>query len=918
MIKTLLALLLLIAAPLAAGAPTPARASVEESQRLLDDARSRLEQNEVRAAIIQLRNAILEDDGNVEARRLLGELYLRTGQIEAATVELRRALEAEPSAATAVLAAQAQLAMGRPAEALALLDRHVGEDDGLAAALVRGRVLLALDRPEEVAQAAARALEAAPLDPAANLLEARRLAALGEYDAARRRAAEVVDLAPDDLEGWLLLGRLHLAGFDLDAAERAAERATALAPQAPAVTLFRAELAARRGDSEAARAAVETVLAAQPENAAALLQLARLQAEAGEVDAADRTLRPIADRLRYDPGALLLQGTLKARLGRHAQARELLARYLAMRPENRSVRHLLAGLALVDDVPGQAIEALADVRANVARSQDLRGLVLLSSAQLRLDDYDAARRTLARITAFDGAEEARQAATLFRLLDASRALDPALRRELVLAVDAVRLDRLDVALAHARTATLHPAAGTESRVVLANVRIARGETEAGRELFEAVLAEEPGNVGALRGLSRLEYVGGDLARVEERLRAWLERAPESDAALADMIRFLGAQGRLDEARALLEEQRRDRPASPFVNRTLAAVLVGLDDRAALTALAADIAGEVEGGAAALAPFAGGLFLRLGAPAEAAAVLETARAERPGDLALLLALARARYLLDDEAAARELLADVLEREPTNNIAATSLVDLDLAAGDPESALAFARGLAEVNRLFAASLESRVRFALGEPEAAVAVLEEAATAAPGSTAARLVFEARRRAGRTEAATAGLRQWVREHPTDVSNLNLLSQVLIARATDTQDYEEAAALLERAIQLVPSDPQLLNNLAWLRQRTGRPGAETLARRALLRAPNSPQIADTLGWILAQKGDLETAVPLLRAAARRAADNPDIRYHLAYALHASGETAEAARILEEVLASDADFMNRADAEALRRRLEQG
>ena len=914
MTRPSLAVLLVLTALVVAGAPSPARASVEESRRLLDDARDRLEQNEINAAIIQLRNALLEDDGNVEARRLLGELYLRAGRTEAAAVELRRVLDAAPDAATGVLAARAQLALGRPLEALDLLETHVGDAGGAEAAVAEARALLALGRMEEAAAATARALDAAPLDPRANLLEARRLAAVGDLAAARTRAREVVDLAPDNVQGWLLLGRIALGDFDVDAAGQAVERAAEVAPNAPSVVLFEAELAARRGDRDEARARVDSVLAAQPENPAALLQLARLQAAAGEVEAADRTLRPIGDRLRNNPEGLLLQGTVKARIGQNAQARNALARYLAMRPNNRSVRHLLAGLALEDDVPRRAIDALAVVRANVETSQDLRGLVLLSSAELRIEAYEAARRTLARITAFDGSPEARRAAQLLRVLAASAELEPALRRDLVLAVDAVRLDRLDAALAHAESAVERDPAGFESRLALANVHLARGDTEPARAFFEAVLAEDPDSVDALQGLSRLDFVGGDVAGVERRLRDWLARAPDSEAAVADMVRFLATQDRLDEARDLLADKLEARPASPFLHRTLASVLAARDDREGLRELASDAARRANDGAVDLAPFAASLLLRLGAAEEAADLLEAARTARPDDVGLLLALARARYLLDDAAAARTVLQEVRERDPANTVATNSLVDLDLEAGNLDDALAFARSLAETNPLLAASLESEVHFAADDPEAAVAAMEQGAAAEPGPTATRLLFEARRRAGRTEAATAGLREWIRAHPTDVASLNLFSQVLILE----QSYEEARRVLERAVQLVPSDPMLLNNLAWLRQRSGRTGAEELARRALLRAPDSAQIADTLGWILVQEGELETGLPLLREAARRAGDNPDIRYHLAYALHASGETAEAERILGEILARDTDFMNRADAEALRRRLEQG
>jgi hypothetical protein len=73
--------------------------------------------------------------------------------------------------------------------------------------------------------------------------------------------------------------------------------------------------------------------------------------------------------------------------------------------------------------------------------------------------------------------------------------------------------------------------------------------------------------------------------------------------------------------------------------------------------------------------------------------------------------------------------------------------------------------------------------------------------------------------------------------------------------------------------------------------------------------------------GNPQLAVALLRAAAAPRANqpiNPTIVYHLAYALHATGEKAEAQRVLEGLLGANAGFPEKAEAEKLLAELKAG
>ena len=67
---------------LGASAPQIAYAAAvdkERSEKFLREAQQFIKKGDGNAAVIQLKNALQSDPGNVTARRLLGEIYLRVG-----------------------------------------------------------------------------------------------------------------------------------------------------------------------------------------------------------------------------------------------------------------------------------------------------------------------------------------------------------------------------------------------------------------------------------------------------------------------------------------------------------------------------------------------------------------------------------------------------------------------------------------------------------------------------------------------------------------------------------------------------------------------------------------------------------------------------------------------------------------------
>ena len=161
---------------------------------------------------------------------------------------------------------------------------------------------------------------------------------------------------------------------------------------------------------------------------------------------------------------------------------------------------------------------------------------------------------------------------------------------------------------------------------------------------------------------------------------------------------------------------------------------------------------------------------------------------------------------------------------------------------------------------------------------------------------------------------------------------QLVLAEAQMLRDANrapEAFTLLERALESLPENADLLYDYAMLAERVDRvdilesslkkliglrpdhahaynalgytlaernlrlPEARELIEKALKLSPGDAFIIDSMGWVLYRMGNLEESLKFLRRAFSDRAD-PEIAAHLGEVLWVSGQRAEAEKILEE------------------------
>jgi putative PEP-CTERM system TPR-repeat lipoprotein len=292
------------------------------------------------------------------------------------------------------------------------------------------------------------------------------------------------------------------------------------------------------------------------------------------------------------------------------------------------------------------------------------------------------------------------------------------------------------------------------------------------------------------------------------------------------------------------------------------------------------------------------------------------AQLPQSGAALQRLAGALLLNNDAAGAKQALLQAARVDPAFAPAQQDYVRLAARDGGADAAIAAAKELrdnAPTSTVAPVLLGESYMQARKYTDAA-AVFQQIRTAKPSVPI--LVREAEAlRADKKDAQARGLLEgWVKEKPDDQAGRLALATFYL----QTKDEKAAIAEYEHVLTKAPNNLLALNNLAWTLRDRDPARAIALATQAVGIAPNAAEVLDTYGWLLVKQNEAAKAVDPLRKAASVQNASPAVRYHLAAALAASGGAEEAKRILDEVLASDAAFDERGEADALRQKIGTG
>jgi putative PEP-CTERM system TPR-repeat lipoprotein len=891
------------------------------------------DQGQYRAAVIELKNALQRDRGNLPARLLLGESWLKLDDYNAAIAEFTTA-RAEGANDNLVLLplTRAYLYSGdyeKVIEEVSLVGQSKVSRFGLLvnrghAYLELGNYLgadedfetaIALDarRVDPVVGKSVVAFKRGDIDLSLALLEeafsidatdATLWYTKGEVLRARGLTALAVDhfhqaiaREPNHYKARSSLAALMIDSGKLDIAQDNLEVLKAIRQKDPQVLYLEALVQVKRGDlgaaegklSEALGAIDERHAASQKEQPQYLLLSAIIHMRSGSLELAYRQLTQYVEMAPGDPVGRKLYGRVLFMIGDPARARLVLVPVLRITPDDVE---LLALIGSIEMQLGNYTSAMERLERSVELAPGREDLNLqVARVSLRSGKPDLARQRLqAALTINPDSLEASYLLATLQMANGD------FEGALVVADNMIR------------SAPQNPTGLNTRGVVL--LRMSR--TEEATTAFEGAQKISPGFFSAAHNLAQLDLAAGKTAEARLRYEALLEIDGQDMRAMAELADIAWSASEADEAIQRYEKIRSRSPGAWKTWMILSEIYLskGEIQEARL------IVDHLER----LAPKDVAVLISIGRVNFAANSLEAAdlafgRAAvyAGGNAGQLREIAKYQIAIGSKASALKTLMAALVAAPAHLPTHATLVALLANEGDVDQAFAHA---GKVTKAFSQNslgplLTGDIHMLLEDHAKAVKAFEAGFKIQRTPALAVRLYKARMANASSlddrRRAVARLQAFASATPSNTVVLRTLASGL----SKIGAFEKAMGLNRALIEENPNDAVALNNLANLLVRTEDPEALALAERAYALAPEQASVLDTLGWVLIHQGRPQDALQFLREARVRAGAVPEIHYHLALALSALGREAEALRELELALASGKSFDAKADAETL-------
>lgn len=207
-------------------------------------------------------------------------------------------------------------------------------------------------------------------------------------------------------------------------------------------------------------------------------------------------------------------------------------------------------------------------------------------------------------------------------------------------------------------------------------------------------------------------------------------------------------------------------------------------------------------------------------------------------------------------------------------------------------------------------------MGQAEAAIADANAAVAAPNTPNSLRIMQVELVRKGKNDEATKAAFTRLLDELAKSGEDPILQAFLLVSLADlrlkTEDWSAVAPLIDRAVELAPNNPTVLNFAGYsaIERRIDLEKSLDLIERAHRGQPDNPAITDSLGWAFHLLGRHEEAVPLLEEAWRGEPTNAVIGEHLGDAYWLVGQ-----RIQARGLWNAASVVAEDDDEAMHKRL---
>jgi putative PEP-CTERM system TPR-repeat lipoprotein len=881
-----------------------------------------VEQGDFRSAILELKNVLVTQPANSDARLLLALADYRTGAYPEAETLLNKAQElgaapdqvlplraltqvrlgyaqrllkeAVPSSGLSPVSmamlltarAEAQIQTGQRAEAeasLAQAGRLAPDQPDLL--FLRAKVAFMDKHPEQASQLVERALQVAPRLVEALYLKAELLQAADKPDDALRVYRQIVAYDPFQYGANVAIASVEIKKGHAQAADKAIQAAEKVAGNTALVNYARATLELQRGKPHEAIAALHEVLRLAPDHVPSLLAYATANYGLGlyenAINAGIKALGDAPDNLMV--GKVLASSLLK--VGDVEGAQYILAPFLTSHRDDPNLL-ALAGEAYLQSRNYPKAMGYLEMAAHldpgnaVIRSRLAAGHLVLGDSDAALADLRQAAGAnsqggqvdLALIMLHLKRREFDTALQAIAALEKKHPDSPVTRNLRAIALLGKR-DRAGARAALEQALSMRPTF-IPAAVSLARLDLQEHRPDQAGERFKHILAMDQKNAQAMLELAELAHAQGN---AQDSLN-WLTKAVQADP------RYLPARARLVHHYLASHEN-----AKALTQARLAADAL-LDNPAALNLL-------------------GSTQLAVGNRDEAIATYLRLSQLLPHSPEAHLQLGLAQMAAKQWDRARDSFHTSLRRQPDHLQAQVALTQVELLAGRPEAALEVADKIVAQRPAVAIGYQRKgdILMALKRFPQAIVAYRTALAKSPDRNGVTKLHHALWLSGDGKAADQLLSTWLARYPKDWALRTYAAEFYMLTRRDP----EAIVQYEELLKWNPRNAGNLNNLAVILQRIKDPRALVTAEQAYRLAPERADVEDTFGWLLVEQGQISRGLELLAKATTQSPKDALLQYHYGAALLRAGKRLEAKKALNSAVANGQKSPERDQASAL-------
>ena len=917
--------------------------SVENVDDLLARAKQAIESGTPRAASVDLKTILQKDPENVDARLMLGTIYLDLGDADSARKELEKAQElGADSVETNFLIGRSYLLGGQYST---VLEKFVVTNGMNAHAkskyhLIRG--LASLGRGE--------------LDDAETSLQS----ATAEYkqDITEERPHLQHSEAPEFIDAIVGLTNVSIKRGNWGAAEERLNRVLKISPEHHTVLAAKGELNFHLGKYTESEAAFQAAFKAWPNDLERQIGIARAQImlknyddAKGNLDAVLKyfpdhivtnyysglvaihtgdyaTAKAFGDKiLKSSPnysGGFFITGIANYGLKNFEQANSALRRYLSDVPTNRAAQRLYAVAQLHLSKNAEALSTLQSLAKDAPQDDEI--LTLTASAAARTGDLKMASDYYQKaVETKPGNKTARLGLSAMKIATGNRgeAIED-LERAVENAPDFIK-GLYALLVLHMRDGAFDKALEVTKKLRDAepdspNPSIAEGLVHTGKQDWKEALSAfnraremAPDHIGAAYGAADAYFRMGDIDGTRKIYDDILKTKPDHIPTLMRYVGLTRQLGQIEESNKYVDRAVAADPKAVGPRLIAAQTLVENNQPLKALSILQDVANDNVNHPELLLVM-GRAQLAAGKSGQATNTLERLVRVQPGSPGAHFLLAQAYAQLDNHARARAELEEALRLAPDYLEAAIANIRSLVLSGKNEEANTrlVALKAKQPENLAIRQLEGWVALKQGRPEETVTILTKLLSENNTWTTTNELAVAHWQNKDSKAAIETIRSWVRNNPDQIApKIELANYLILA-----EQRNEAVALWENIISVDPENWVILNNLADSLQDQDPEKSLGYAERAYKLNPNAPPVALTLASaLLANSREPNRAEKLVASVAKQFPDNVSASILLVKAMLKNGNSEGARNTLIELRAKNLTPKEAAAVDELERQI---